>query len=299
MLKGLAVLLAVVVAGAAFTAYLSVFIVSETQQALVLRFGEPVRVENAWSEDEATRSPGLKFKLPWENVVVMDRRNLDFDSPPNEIFDVDQQLLIVDSFVRFRISDPLRFYQAVGNERVARTRLEPYLDAALRRVLGGVSSDDIISGQRARLMVAIQNEVNRQTTESGLGIEIIDVRLKRADLPPQIADRVYVRMETQRHQAAALIRAEGEERGLSIRANADRQVRVIQAEANEQSERVRGAGDALRNEIYAAAYGRDPEFFAFYRSMLAYEAAIGSGTTMVLSPNSEFFEYFQSQHGDH
>ena len=270
------------------------YTVDQREQALVLRFGEPVGAVNAWGTPE---DPGLHIKkFPWDNVVKFDRRNLMLDIPPQEVLASDQERLIVDAFARFRISDPLQFYKAVTDQRIAKTRLAPFMEASLRRVLGGVKSNDIVSGHRAELMVAIRDAVNAQANESKLGVEIIDVKIRRADLPQQNAEKVYARMQSERQQAAAKIRAEGEEKARTVRAEADRTVRVTLAKAREQSSRIKGEGDAKRNDIYAAAYGKDPEFFAFYRSMEAYEKALKAGkTSMVLSPDSDFFSYFGSQ----
>lgn len=290
----LSILLVVIVVAAGVAGSMSLFVVEQTQQALVLQFGEALKSVNAWGEEE---EPGLKVKLPWQNVIYFDRRNLDFDTEQFEIIAANKERLLVDAFARYRISDPLKFYQAVTDERIAETRIRPFLEAAIRRVLGGVPPSDIIAGQRATLMLAIRDAVNQQALESGLGIEIIDVRIKRADLPDQNAERVFARMETERRQAAALIRAQGEERARRVRAEADRDVRVTLAEAREGSEKIKGDGDAQRNKIYAEAYELDREFFSFYRSMLAYEASISQGTTMLLSPDSDFFRYFGDSRG--
>ncbi len=275
-------------------ASIMLFTVDQREQVLILRFGEPVGVVNPWNADE---DPGLHMKtFPWEDVVKFDRRNLMLDIPPQEITASDQERLIVDAFARFRISDPLQFYKAVKDVRGATTRLAPFMEASLRRVLGGVVSNDIVSGHRAELMIAIRDAVNAQATESNLGVEIIDVKIRRADLPEQNAEKVYSRMQSERQQAAAQIRAEGEERARTVRAEAARTVRVTIAKAREKASILRGAGDARRNDIYAAAYSKDPEFFAFYRSMEAYEKALLDGkTSLVLSPDSDFFSYFSEQ----
>jgi membrane protease subunit HflC len=268
----------------------SMFTVSQTQQALVLRLGEPVATYNEWGAPE---EPGLKFKLPFiEDAVHLERRNIELDSMPREITAGDQQRLIVDAFARWRISDPLLFYQRLNNTLQASDRLESILNAAVRETLGTVTSPEIISGQRAALMQRIQERMTRTVEGSGFGVEIIDVKIRRVELPEENRERVFQRMIAERNQEAQGIRAEGREEAAIIRADADRQVRVLEAQANEQAQRIRGAGDARRNEIYAAAYGRDPEFFAFYRAMLAYEAAIDDGTVLLLSPDSEFFDYF-------
>ncbi len=288
-------ILLILVAGlGAIFASTMLFSVDQREQALILRFGEPIKVVNPWNADE---DPGLHIKaLPWEDVVKFDRRNLMLDIPPQEITASDQERLIVDAFSRYRIADPLQFYKAVRDVRGAQARLAPFMEASLRRVLGGVKSSDIVSGHRAELMIAIRDAVNTQAAESNLGVEIIDVKIRRADLPEQNAEKVFSRMQSERQQAASLIRAEGEEKARTVRAEAARTVRVTLAKAKEKSSILRGAGDAKRNDIYAAAYSKDPEFFAFYRSMEAYEKALADGkTSMVLSPDSEFFSYFSAK----
>jgi membrane protease subunit HflC len=274
----------------------SVFTVSQVQQALVLRLGEPVAIYNEWGADP---EPGLKFKIPFiENVEHLERRNLVLDSSPDVITAADQQRLNVDAFARWRISDPLLFFQRLNNTNQARDRLGVILDTSVREVLGTVNSTEIISGQRAALMQRIQQRVADQVTSNRFGVEIIDVKIRRVELPNENRERVFARMIAERNQEAQGIRAEGREEAAFIRADADRQVRVIVAQATEQSQRVRGDGDAQRNEIYAAAYGKDPEFFSFYRAMLAYETAINTGTTMLLAPDSsDFFNYFGSENG--
>ena len=282
-----------VIAAALFASFW-LYSVDQREQALILRFGEPVRTVNAWGTKE---DPGLHMKkYPWDRVVKFDRRNLMLDIPPQEVLASDQERLIVDAFARFRISDPLQFFKAVTDQRIAKNRLAPFMEASLRRVLGGVKSNDIVSGHRAELMIAIRDAVNAQASESKLGVEIIDVKIRRADLPKQNAEKVYARMQSERQQAASKIRAQGEEKARTVRAEAARTVRVILAKAKEQSSRIRGEGDAKRNDIYASAYNRDPEFFAFYRSMEAYEKALKDGkTSLVLSPDSDFFSYFGKQ----
>ncbi len=271
------------------------FSVDQRQQALVLRFGKIVDVKHAWGSDE---QPGLKFKMPWDNVVFFDRRNLMLDAPAKQILASDQEWLVVDVFARYRIADPLLFYQRVTTTRGAEMRMTPFLEASVKSVLGSQNSTEIVSGHRAELMNSIRDQLESQTKDANLGVEIIDVKIRRADLPAENADKVFLRMITERQQESAKIRAEGEEQALELRAKADREVRVILANAKEQSSKIRGAGDAERNEIYAKAYSQDPEFFAFYRSMEAYEKALANGqTSMVLSPDSEFFRYFGSLKG--
>ena len=273
---GLALVLIVV---AAIAALLATFTVRETEQVLVLRLGEPVGAVNAPGNED----PGLHFKTPFlDEVVVYDKRNIEFDMAPEEIQAADQERLVVDSFLRYRIVDPLRFYQTVRNEIGARARLRSIMDDSLRGVIASIPSQDVISGQRAELMDRVQSAVEAQVANQNLGIEVIDVRILRADLPQQIADRVFERMRSERQQEAARIRAEGEQAAQEIRADADRQATVIRAEARADAERIRGEGDARRNNIYAEAFGRDEEFFRFYRSMLAYESAFREGTPIVI-----------------
>ncbi len=273
------------------------YVVGQTEQALILQLGKPDRVVSGWGGEP---DAGLHFKRPWpfEDVVKFERRNLMLDANPLEVQGSDKERLIVDAFARYRISDPLQFYQKLGDERIAEAQLGQFMESALRRELGQVESSDIIAGQRAELMIAIRDGVSKRAKEDGLGVEIVDVKIRRADLPSQNAEKVFTRMQTERQQQAAQIRAEGQERALRIQADADREVRVLLAQANEQAERLKGAGDALRNDIYAKAYSADPEFFAFYRSMEAYESALADGkTSMLLSPDSEFFRYFGNQAG--
>ncbi|MEL7028789.1 MAG: protease modulator HflC [Pseudomonadota bacterium] len=265
------------------------FVVRETQNALVLRLGEVRKV--------ITESPGLKIKTPFiENVVYVDSRNLELDQAPREIVAADQERLVVDSFARFRITNPLLFYQSVNNETTARQRLSSLLDQSLRRVLGSVNTEEIISGKRAELMLQIGTSL--RSGAERLGIEVLDVKVRRVDLPAENSQAVFDRMRTDRVQQAEQIRAEGEEESRRIRALADREATEIEANAREEGEKIRGAADGERNATFAQAYGKDPDFFAFYRSLLAYEEAIAEGdTTMVLSPDSEFFRFFGDQNG--
>ncbi|MGH6735785.1 MAG: protease modulator HflC [Methyloceanibacter sp.] len=273
---------------AAVSAYLTLFTVSQTQQALVLEFGKPKRL---------VTTPGLKYKIPFiQNVVFFDKRLLDLDSAPQEVIASDQKRLVVDAFARWRITDPLLFYQAVGDERVARSRLGAVLEASLRRVLGAASFEAVVRDKRHSLMQQITEQVNAEG--KGLGVTVLDVRIKRADLPEANSQAIYRRMQTERQRQAAEIRAQGEEASRRIRATADRQVTVLKANATGESERIRGDGDAEKNAVFAAAFGQDPDFFAFYRSMQAYEAALKAGDTrMLLSPDSQFFQYFNDSAG--
>jgi membrane protease subunit HflC len=273
---------------AAVAAYLTLFTVYQTQQALVLEFGKPKRL---------VTTPGLNYKIPFiQNVSFFDKRLLDLDSAPQEVIASDQKRLVVDAFARWRITDPLLFYQAVGDERVARSRLGFFLEASLRRVLGAASFEAVVRDERHALMQRITDQVNAQA--KALGITVVDVRIKRADLPEANSLAIYRRMQTERQREAAEIRAQGEEASRRIRATADRQVTVLRADATGESERIRGDGDAEKNAVFASAFGKDPDFFAFYRSMQAYEGALKSGDTrMLLSPDSQFFQYFNDATG--
>ncbi len=272
---------AVVVLILAFT---TLFTVRQTDIALVLQFGKPIRVID---------QPGLQVKIPFiQNVVIYDRRILDLEPPPEEVIASDQKRLVVDTYARFKIIDPLLFYQAVGTELVADTRLSSIISASLRRVIGNVELQSVISVQRAPIMRQIRDEVSAQA--KGFGIEVIDVRLRRADLPEGNAHAVYERMKTERQREAAQYRAQGAQQGQQIRADADRQRVEIIADAQKQAQILRGQGDAESIKIYADAYGRDANFFSFYRSLQAYRDSLtGQGTTLVLSPDSDFFKYLE------
>lgn len=267
------------------------YIVDQRQQAVVVRFGNPLGVVNAQGSD----SPGLKMKAPFlDNVILLDKRNLALEAEKEEIIAVDQERLVVDAFVRYRISDPLRYYQTLRNETIAADRIERLVNSSLRQVLGAASSSDIISGRRGDLMAQTRADVAKRAEASKLGIQIIDLRIKRADLPQANQVAVYRRMQTSRQQEAAQIRAVGEQQKREIIASADKEVTITLATATEQAEIVRGQGDAQRTKIFAQSFGKDANFAAFYRSMQAYQAALGQGdTTMVLSPQSDFFKYFE------
>ena len=281
-------LMLVLIGLAAIAAYLTLFTVYQTQQALVLEFGKPKRL---------VTTPGLNYKIPFiQNVEFFDKRLLDLDSAPQEVIASDQKRLVVDAFARWRITDPLLFYQAVGDERVARSRLGAVLEASLRRVLGSSNFEAVVRDKRDALMQDITRQVNAEA--KGLGITVVDVRIKRADLPEANSLAIFRRMQTERQRQAAEIRAQGEEASRRIRATADRQVTVLKAEATGESERTRGAGDSEKNRVFADAFGQDPDFFAFYRSMQAYEAALKSeDTRLLLSPSSQFFQYFNDPSG--
>jgi modulator of FtsH protease HflC len=261
----------------------SLFIVKEINQAIVLQFGDPKKI---------ITKAGLNFKLPFiQNVVFLDKRILNLDNDPQEVIAADQKRLIVDAIARFKIVDPLKFYISVGNERVARSRLSTIINSRIRGVLGTQELATLLSTDRTKQMAIIQNDVN--TEAKTLGIQIVDVRIKRADLPQANSEAIYKRMQTEREREAKEFRAQGAEIAQKIRSTADKDVTVLLAEANKKSEIMKGEGDGLRNKIFADAFGRDPQFFGFYRAMQAYEKAlIGGETSLVLSPDSEFFKYF-------
>jgi len=266
-----------------FVVNLSFFTVKEINQAIVLQFGDPKRV---------IAEPGLQIKIPFiQNVVFLDRRILSLDPAPEEVIASDQKRLIVDAYARFKIVDPLKFYISVGDERVARSRLATIINSRLRSVLGTQSLATLLSEDRAKQMAIIQEGVNIEATK--FGIEIIDVRIKRADLPQANSEAIYRRMQTEREREAKEFRARGAEMAVTITSTADKEVTVILANAKKQSEIMKGEGDGQRNKIFADAFGKDPEFFSFYRAMQAYETAlIGGDTSLILSPDSDFFKFF-------
>ena len=268
---------------AGFVVYLSFFTVKEINQAIVLQFGDPKRV---------IAEPGLQVKIPFiQNVVFLDRRILSLDPAPEEVIASDQKRLIVDAYARFKIVDPLKFYVSVGNEMVARSRLATIINSRLRSVLGKHSLATLLSEDRTKQMAIIQDGVNTEAEK--FGITIIDIRIKRADLPQANSEAIYKRMQTEREREAKQFRARGAEMAVTITSTADKEVTVILANANKQSEIMKGEGDGQRNKIFANAFGRDPEFFSFYRAMQAYETAlIGGDTSLILSPDSDFFKFF-------
>ena len=263
--------------------FFSVFIVKEVNQAIVLQFGDPKRI---------ITNPGLNFKIPFiQNVVYLDKRILNLDAPPEEVIASDQKRLIVDAFARFKIVDPLKFYISVGDERVARSRLATIINSRIRNVLGQEELQTLLSKDRIKQMALIKDGVNAEA--QNFGINIVDVRIKRADLPQANSDAIYRRMQTEREREAKEFRAKGAEMAVTITSTADKEVTVLLADAQKKSEIMKGEGDGLRNKIFAEAFGRDPEFFAFYRAMQAYETAlIGGDTSLILSPDSEFFKFF-------
>ena len=277
----------VVALGVLIVAFNTFFVVEQRQQAIVLSFGAPVRVIS---------TPGLKMIAPFvESKVLLDKRNLKLEPEPGEIIDAKQERLVVDAFVRYRISDPLQFYRTLHDEQSAKDRLERLVNSSLRQILGTATSNEIIAGRREELMTATRTDVANRAKSSRLGIEIIDVRIKRVELPTPNRDAVFRQMTSSLQQQAAQTKAVGEQQKREIMAGADKEVTVTLATATEQAEAVRGQGDAQRTRIFADSYGKDPGFAAFYRSMQAYEAALGQGdTTMVLSPDSAFFRYFRN-----
>ncbi|MDB5457743.1 MAG: hypothetical protein JWP92_3328 [Caulobacter sp.] len=253
----------------------TVYQIDQREQALIVRFGDPVRV---------VERPGLNLKTPFiENVVRFDKRNIALEAEQEEIIAANQERLVVDAFVRYRITDPRQFYRTLRDERTAVDRLTRLVNSSLRQELGRASSEEIVSGGRAALTKRTRDDMIRRAATSNLGVQIVDVRIKRADLPEANQKAVFERMQTARQQQAAELRAIGEQ-----------QRREIVATATEEAEKIRGEGDARRSELFAGSFGRDPGFASFYRSMSAYEAALGQGdTTLVLSPDSAFFRYFE------
>ena len=265
----------------------ALFTVHQTQQALVLQFGDPKRV---------VTEPGLHVKLPFvQNAVYIDRRVLDFDAEAAEVILGDQKRLVVDAFARYRIVDPLRFYQAIGTVPAANSQLATLLNAALRRVLGESSFTQVVRDEREALMRRIREQLDREAER--YGINVVDVRIRRADLPDQNSQAVYQRMQTERQREAAEFRAMGSQRAQEIRARADRDVTVLLAEAQAKGDAIRGEGDGERNRIFADAFNRDQDFFAFYRAMQAYEQGLRGDTRMLLKPDSDFFRYFVDPSG--
>ncbi|HJU18971.1 MAG TPA: protease modulator HflC [Stellaceae bacterium] len=264
------------------------FVVDQTQQALVLQFGQPRRV---------LRHPGLEWKRPFvENVVTYDKRLLDLEPPPEEVIAADQKRLVVDTYTRYRIVNPLLFFQTVASEEVVRGRLAALVSGSLRRVIGDVPLSALLSQQRAPIMHKIRDDVRAEA--KGFGIDVVDVRIRRADLPPENSEAIYARMISERQQQAAQYRGEGAEAAQTVRANADRERTVILADAQRDGQKVRGAGDAEAIGIYAKAFGQDKKFFAFYRSMQAYRDALsGAKTSFVLTPAGPFFRFFDTLEG--
>ncbi len=288
MNRRLIAVVAVVLIAIGIVATSSMFIVDQTEQALVLQFGQPRRV---------IRDPGLNFKKPFiENVLYYDKRLLDFEPPPEEVIASDQKRLVVDTYTRYRVIDPLLFYQTVNSEEGVRGRLQALVSGSLRRVIGNVPLSALLSQQRAGIMHQIRDEV--RTEAKPFGIQVVDVRIRRADLPPENSQAIYARMQSERQQQAAEYRGEGAEAAAGVRAKAERERTVILANAQRQAQETRGKGDAEATAIYAKAFGQDKAFFAFYRSMNAYREALGGNhTSFVLSPDSAFFHFFENPTG--
>jgi len=280
--------LAVLAVIAAIVGYSSLFTVYQTRLALVVRLGQPVRV---------VTEPGLNFKVPLiDSVIYVDKRILDLENAAQEVIASDQKRLVVDAFARYKINDALKFYQAVGSIEGANSRLSTLLNAALRRVLGEATLTHVVRDERAALMARVREQLDREA--AAFGITIVDVRIRRADLPEQNSQAVYQRMQTERQREAAEFRANGSQRKQEIQARADRDVTVLLADAQARGDTIRGEGEAERNRIFAEAFGKDPDFFAFYRSMQAYESGLRhNDTRMVLKPDSEFFRYFADPAG--
>jgi modulator of FtsH protease HflC len=289
---------AVILLLVAIVAYSTFFTVYQTKQALVVRLGQVVRV---------ITEPGLHAKIPFiDNVIYIDKRILNIESPAQEVIASSQdksnsglaqagERLVVDAFARYRITNPLKFYQTVGPDG-ASSQLAILLNSALRRVLGAATLADAVRNKRDDLMAQMRDQLDRDAAP--FGIHIVDVRIRRVDLPEQNSQAVYQRMQTERQREAAEFRAQGSQKSQEIRAKADRDVTVLLADANSQAETVRGQGDATRNQIFAEAYGQDPDFFSFYRSMQAYERSMQhSDTHLVLRPDSNFFRYFGDPQG--
>jgi membrane protease subunit HflC len=266
----------------------SLFVVRQTQYALVLWFGEARRV---------VLKPGLYAKVPVaEQVVTIDRQLLPVEIPQQKILASDRKQLVVDAFARYRITDPVKYFRAYGSETVAQSRLEGYLSSAVRNQVAAQNFAAVLSEKRGALMVAIREAVNAQVLPDG--VQLVDVRIRRADLPEENSKSIYERMRTERQQEAAGFRAEGEQKSLEIKARADREVTIIRADAQKEAEILRGQGDAERNRTYAEAYGQDPEFFAFYRSMRAYDEGLSKdNSTLILGTDGEFFRYLNAPEG--
>jgi membrane protease subunit HflC len=268
--------------------YSCIFTVRQTEQVLLVRLGEPVRV---------VTDPGLHFKAPFvDSVISIDKRILDLENPAQEIIAFDQRRLVVDAFARYRIKNALRFYQSVGSIQAANIQLTTLLNASLRRVLGEVSFIQVVRDEREALMNKIRDQLDKEA--GGYGIQVVDVRIRRADLPDKNSEAVYQRMQTERQREAAEFRAQGGQKAQEIRSKADREATVIVADANSKAEQIRGEGDGERNRLFAEAYNKDPNFFAFYRSMTAYENGLkGNDTRFLLKPDSDFFRYFGNPNG--
>src|SRR5258708_500636 len=285
MVGGVRIVLAII---AAIVGYSALFTVYQTRLALVVRLGQPVRI---------VTEPGLNFKIPLiDSVIYVDKRILDLENQAQEVIASDQKRLVGDGFARYPINDALRFYQSVGSIEGANSRLSTLMNAALRRVLGEATLTHVVRDDRATLMARVRDQLDREA--QAFGITVVDVRIRRADLPSENSQAVYDRMKSERKREATEFRAQGSQRALEIKARADRDATVIVAEAQSKGDQMRGEGEAERNRIFAEAFGKDPDFFGFYRSMQAYEAGLKhNDTRMVLKPDSDFFRYFADPAG--
>lgn len=288
IITAVAVLVGLALVILAIPALSPAFTVHQAQQAMVLQFGNPIRVVQA---------PGLHFKLPFlQNVVYFDKRLLDFDAEPQEVILQDQKRLVVDAFARYRIVDPLKFYQTVRTENAMRQILGSIVSSSIRNLLGSAPFSAVLSGRRAELMRQISQNVIEEA--KSFGVDIVDVRMMRADLHPDNSPAIFARMQTEREREAKQERAEGSETAQRIRAEAERDRTVLLADAHRQANILRGQGDAEATKVFAEGFGRDPQFYAFYRSLQAYQRALGDGnSTMVLTPDSEFFRFFRDLSG--
>ncbi len=277
----------IVALAALIITYTSLYAVYQTQQVLPVRFGEPL---------QPVSEPGLHVKYPWDTIIAFDRRILDLEAPPQELIASDQKRLSVDAFARYRIVNVLKFYQTLGSIQGAESQLKNLMSSALRRVLGDATFLDVVRDKREELMARIREQVDRDAEV--YGISVVDVRIRRADLPEANSQAVYQRMQTERQREAAGYRAQGQQEAQQIKAKADRDVTVLIADATSTAEKTRGEGDATRNRIFADAYNKDKDFFSFYRSMQAYENAFQhNDTRMLLKPDSEFFRFFVDPSG--
>lgn len=288
MKNGFLGVFAIIAAALVILAYSSLYILNPTQQALVLQFGEVRR---------PVTEPGIYVKIPFiQDVIFIDKRVLNLDMPSVEAIASDKKRIVVDAFARFSIEDPIRFFQTVNNVQQAEARLSTFLQSSLRSELARVTFTDVVRDKRTELMEQIRLDIDARA--SSIGIDVVDVKIRRADLPEANSQAIFRRMQTERQREATEIRAQGEEQSRRIKSRADRDATVLVAEARRDAEKLRGDGDAQRNEIFAEAYGRDPAFFAFYRSMQAYERGMNSSdTSLVITPDSDFFRFFNDPMG--
>jgi membrane protease subunit HflC len=278
----------IVIGVAAVVLLQSAFVVKETDQAMVTQFGDPVA---------RYTSPGLKFKIPLvQQVHFFDKRVLDVDTVPEEVILADQKRVVVDTFARYRITDMLEFYRALATEQQANTRLNNIINSTMRSTLGNATLAELLSDKRAALMSGVKSQVNAAVSRTG--IEIVDVRIGRADLPEQTSQSIFARMRTEREREAAEFRAQGQEQAQTIKSQADKERTILLAEAEKQAQTSRGEGDKAAIGIYAAAFRQDPEFYSFYRTMEAYrESLANESTTLIMSPEGDFFKYMKDEGG--